>query len=428
MNTTPSPQIETRVPPGRAGTNGHGIAAVPKTAKQKKAKTTAKTPGNKQGRKQQSFPKSSFEDALAIAQVIQTAGAGNRMRRLTIFDSLGKSPDSGPSRMLVTNSSRYGLTIGGYQADYLELTPNGRLATDSEANPKERLKARFDLAIRAIEPFKFLYDRLRGNKLPAQNVIHDMLREGGYAENELAACVDTFIVNVKYLGMLRTLAGAERLLTIEHVLEEMPPASDLPGEPPTRGSSTAAKAAHLAPGATAWSKTCFYITPIGAEDSEHRKHSDLFLNCIVEPAVAAIGLKIVRADQIGKPGMITAQIVDHVLNARLVIADLSFHNPNVFYELSLRHASGLPTVQIIRTADTIPFDLQQYRTIQIDTTDIYSLVPKIETYKSEIAVQVRRALENAESADNPITTFCPGIKLSIPERAGTPQATTETHG
>ena len=121
--------------------------------------------------------------------------------------------------------------------------------------------------------------------------------------------------------------------------------------------------------------------------------------------------------------MITAQIVDHVLRSRLVIADLSFHNPNVFYELCLRHTSGLPTVQIIRASDPIPFDLQQYRTIQIDTTDIYSLVPKMETYKSEIATQVRRALENAESADNPITTFCPGMKLTIPERGVAASAT-----
>lgn len=415
MNTSPGPQVEKSVPPVATVKNGHGIAAVSKTPKAVKAGRKRKPRKRKQTQKRRNFPNSSFADALIIAQVIQTAGAGNRMRRLTIFENLNKSPDSGPSRMMVTNSSRYGVTIGGYQADYLELTPKGRVATDSEANAKERLKARFDLAVAQIEPFKLLYDRLAGNKLPAQNVIHDMLREAGCAEPELAECVDTFIVNAKYLGLLRTIAGAERLLTIEHVLEEMPTSTS---EPPARIAATGVKGVPSTSATADWSKICFYITPIGAEDSEQRKHSDLFLNCLVEPALAAMDLKIVRADQIGKPGMITAQIVDHVLRARLVIADLSFHNPNVFYELSLRHASGLPTVQIIRGCDTIPFDLQQYRTIQIDTANIYSLVPKIETYKSEIATQVRRALENAESADNPITTFCPGMKLMIPERVG----------
>jgi hypothetical protein len=90
---------------------------------------------------------------------------------------------------------------------------------------------------------------------------------------------------------------------------------------------------------------------------------------IIKPAVEEFGLIVVRADQMGKAGMIGKQVIEHILNARLVIADLSFHNPNVFYELCLRHATRLPTVQIKRTVDTIPFDLNQYRTIPIETRD-----------------------------------------------------------
>jgi hypothetical protein len=161
---------------------------------------------------------------------------------------------------------------------------------------------------------------------------------------------------------------------------------------------------------------CFYITPIGDEDTEQRKHSDLFLSYIVEPALETFKLKVVRADQIGKPGMITAQVIDHILKARLVVADLSFHNPNVFYELCLRHATRLPVVQIIRKGDPIPFDLDQYRTIQIDNSSIYALVPQLEIYRSEIANQARRALESSEPADNPLTLFCPGIRLMVDTR------------
>src|SRR5207245_462681 len=91
-----------------------------------------------------------------------------------------------------------------------------------------------------------------------------------------------------------------------------------------------------------WSKICFYVTPIGEPESEQRRHADLFLSALVEPAMAEFGLKVVRADQIGKPGMITAQVLEHVVRSKLVIADLSFHNPNVFYELSVRHTCHLP--------------------------------------------------------------------------------------
>ncbi len=107
------------------------------------------------------------------------------------------------------------------------------------------------------------------------------------------------------------------------------------------------------------------------------------------------------------------------MRSRLVIADLSFHNPNVFYELSLRHACRLPIVQVIRACDTIPFDLGQFRTIKIDTTSIYSLVPKLDTHRAEIANQVRRALSNPDEVDNPITTFLPELKVAMPDGGGT---------
>ena len=48
--------------------------------------------------------------------------------------------------------------------------------------------------------------------------------------------------------------------------------------------------------------------------------------------------------------MISRQIIEHIMHARLVIADLSFHNPTVFYELALRHMTGKPTIQVIRAS------------------------------------------------------------------------------
>ncbi len=112
--------------------------------------------------------------------------------------------------------------------------------------------------------------------------------------------------------------------------------------------------------------------------------------------------------------MITGQILEHLFRARLAVADLSFGNPNVFYELCLRHAAKLPTVQIIRKADRIPFDVDQVRTISIDTSGIYSLVPQLDTYRSEIATHVRQALANPEGVSNPLTVFCPAFKVSLP--------------
>jgi hypothetical protein len=290
------------------------------------------------------FPASSFGEAIILATAIWQYAAGERVRRLTLFDSLNKSPESGPSRQLVTNSGRYGLTTGSYASEYLELTPKGSIASNPESPPAERLRAQFELSIEGIPAFAALYENYRGKKLPGHAVVRDFLKEHGVPDANTQECLDTFVVNSKQLGMLRTIGGAERIVSIEQLIEETqrgatpePAAASAPGltapaTAPSRGR---------APGATArpaseWSSLCFYVTPIGREGSEERMHSDLFLSAIVEPAVTEFDLHVVRADQIGKPGMITAQIIEHLVKARLVIADLSFHNPNVFYEVATR--------------------------------------------------------------------------------------------
>jgi hypothetical protein len=107
------------------------------------------------------FPASSLLEALPLADAIQRFAAGQRVRRLTLFESLNRSPESGPSRQLITNSNQYGLTTGGYSAEYLELTQEGRLATASDASERARLAARLQLAIERVEPFRQLYRAVR---------------------------------------------------------------------------------------------------------------------------------------------------------------------------------------------------------------------------------------------------------------------------
>ncbi|SRR6266404_2023442 len=72
------------------------------------------------------------------------------------------------------------------------------------------------------------------------------------------------------------------------------------------------------------------------------------------------------ADQITTPGPITAQIIRQLLDAPLVIADLSGTNPNVMYELAIRHSSGKPVIQISTNISEIPFDVAGLRTIGVD--------------------------------------------------------------
>lgn len=371
-------------------------------------KPTEKPKPRRASRQQRPFPAVSFEDAAVLAQEIQRlAGGQTRIRRLTLFEGLGRSPDSGLARQQIVNSNRYGLTKGNYKADFLELTPKGAAASNPDAPTRERTRSRFELAIAGIAPFKALYDTLQGNKLPAQQVMRDQLTTEQDLSDDLAKeAVELFIVNAKHVGILRPVSGTERVLSIEHVLDEQPA---IPHTAAANGATTTDGNA----GATAttpsgdFAQTCFYVTPIGDDDSPERKHADVFLGHLVEPAVEALelGLRVVRADQIENPGLITSQVVQHLLHSRLVVADLSFHNPNVFYELAIRHATGRPTVLLCRTADGLPFDISDVRTVRIDMTDIHAFVTQMETWRAELTNMARRALEDSVGGANPLTAF-----------------------
>ena len=120
-------------------------------------------------------------------------------------------------------------------------------------------------------------------------------------------------------------------------------------------------------------KSCFVISPIGEDLTETRKRADQVLKHLIRPAVESCGYKAVRADEIDKPGLITSQVIQAVVNDDLVIADLTETNPNVFYELAVRHVIRKPLIQIIQKGERIPFDVGGMRTIQFDHQDLDSV-------------------------------------------------------
>lgn len=391
--------------------------SVKEPAADKQSNQNEKLSGKKTSTVSCKLPMFSYEESLLIANAIWECSSGQKVRRLTLFNHIGKSPDSGTSRSLITNSSKYGLTKGGYQADYLELTPDGSIATNPEETSSNKLLANFKLAIQHINYFNLLYERFKDMKVPSNSVLIDTLVEAGLDTETGKKCVELFLNNARFIGIIKVISGSERILTIDHVIEEMSDHLNSVSVNANQGlnyephqdaftpSGVELDLPEINDSADDWDNVCFYITAIGSEDSEERKHSDLFLESIVQPAIEEFGLKVVRADKISKAGMITSHVIEHIIRAKLVIADLSFTNPNVFYELSLRHAYNLPAIHIIRQQDTIPFDIQDFRTIVIDTTDIYTLIPRLGSYKAEISRQVRQLLESPESLENPISMY-----------------------
>lgn len=147
-------------------------------------------------------------------------------------------------------------------------------------------------------------------------------------------------------------------------------------------------------------KTCFVICPIGDDGSPERQWSNDVLDCIITPVVEKMGYqKPIRADHINESGIITRQIVDLLIDSDLVIADLSFRNPNVCYELAVRHVAKKPFIHMIKTGHKIPFDNASNRAITFDI-DIRSANKAMEELKSHIL-----SIESDKNiTDNPIGT------------------------
>jgi len=146
-------------------------------------------------------------------------------------------------------------------------------------------------------------------------------------------------------------------------------------------------------------RICFVIAPIGEEGTEIRRRSDQVLKHIITPAAKDCGYYAVRADTISEPGMITSQVIQHLVDDPLVIADLTGRNPNVFYELAVRHAVRKPCVQIIQMGEPIPFDVSQSRTIQVDHHDLDSAA----RCKEELVRQIHSVEKDPSDIDTPIT-------------------------
>lgn len=146
-------------------------------------------------------------------------------------------------------------------------------------------------------------------------------------------------------------------------------------------------------------KTCFFIAPIGDEGTETRKRSDQILKHIIEPAANEAGYQAIRADKISEPGNITSQIVQHLIDDDLVIADLTGKNPNVFYELAVRHTLKKAVLQIIQSGEPIPFDVATTRTIPVDHRDLDS----VDHCRKELIKQIHFIEKTPTKIDSPIS-------------------------
>jgi hypothetical protein len=144
---------------------------------------------------------------------------------------------------------------------------------------------------------------------------------------------------------------------------------------------------------------CFVVSPIGKEGTEKYSAFKEVLEYVIKPAFDESGYQysVIRADDINRTGSFIKDILENIYSSHIVVADLTGQNPNVFYELGVRHSLRPRTILIAQNLDDIPSDLREYRTIIYDTSakGAAAFKKRVKTFLNEIA-------KEPERPDNPV--------------------------
>ena len=352
------------------------------------------------------LPRKSLEQALRVARALRDVHAGGPAKWPQIADAMGISAGNNVNKYFLWSAQAYGLIEK--EEDAYSLSEIGRkILAPTKANEDKEAQVR---ALMTPVIFSRFFTDYNGSPFPAEEHIGNVLEvRYGVPRERVEEAKVLLRDNGLFAGILRQSEGG-MVVRLDPTTTGVPaPAEHLP--PPAVVES----AEQVPTGAQGYDTMCFVVTPIGEDDSDQRRHANMILRNVIEPVVAELGLHAMRADQIDRAGLITKQIFQCLAHARICVADLSFNNPNAFYELGVRHMCKLPTVQIIRKGDRIPFDVSQGRTIKIDMTDVYSVMESVESAKRELRQHLKAALAaEYKGEDNPVNTYLPGVTVTLP--------------
>lgn len=317
--------------------------AEPKTKEDSSAslKTEASSAGKVKGKKERKptivrpYPSFPLEKALSIALAIKEKNAGNPWAPTQVAKALGMGEKSSALDLLARASVLYGLTSGTRAASYISLEKTGREIVYAP-NPDAELKAR-RRAFLNVDIFSKVLEYYKGNSLPELEFLSNTL----FAEFDLPRELHEefrriFLDNCAYADIGSNWTGIDTPSTT---------VSKRTSEPDTPAVKTFAAIENTD------GKRCFVIMPFSERLSDRPKgFFDEVFDSLIKPAAEAAGFDVLTANKDGSD-VIQSTIVNELMDADLVVADLTDHNPNVLFELGVRMAQEKP-IAIIKTSDT----------------------------------------------------------------------------
>jgi nucleoside 2-deoxyribosyltransferase len=314
------------------------VTGEPPDKKQELASDSAEETADKKAanaraeRVERPFPRRSLEEALRVPKAIRDGNGGNAWAAEQVATALHIGAKSSNLKILLAAAADFGLTTGKSPTAQIALTDLGRDAVYPSSAESEAAAVRE--AFNRIDVFRKVLEHYGGNNLPERQFLDNTLQKDyGLHRDALDEFVDLFEKNCRTAKIGKELPAADTAASS------------------TNGQSTAVVST-ATPKAKAGSRpVCFIIMPF---TERHDDHEVGFFTEVLEqlfnPALEAAGFEPRTALQQGSD-VIQATIVNALLDADMVLADLTEHNPNVLFELGMRMHTEKP-VALVRAKGT----------------------------------------------------------------------------
>lgn len=341
-------------------------------SRRRKSKAGAAKPAGPPARGGAAYPRHSVRKALRVPRAIleQNAGKACADREAAGFCGIKWH---GPFGVEISSAIKYGF-LRRPQPGQVEITDLAKKVLRPQ-NPSDEIDGLREAVLNA-PVVSDVYRHYRGENVPDdqffRNALIDTFKIPEAKVDEFRAI---FMEALSDAQLIEEVAGKKRVLDVA----QGPRVSTTSDETLKK----IGKGVRIEEG-----DSCFvmmpFLEPIGG-----------YYKTVYEPAITKAGLRPVRADdEIFATGKIVDQVWSGITAAKVLVAELTGRNPNVFYELGLAHALEKPVVLVSSNQEDVPFDLQHIRVIYYDMRDPFwgeKLIAKV-------AENVLSALKNPGEA------------------------------
>lgn len=319
------------------------------------------------------YPRHSLEDALRVPRTILDQNAGKQCSDDQAAVFLGLKSAAGPFAVEISSSLKYGF-LTRPASKHIEVSDLGRQILRPKS--KEDAIIGFQNALLNAPVISDVYKHYRGENLPDQQFFDNALEDNfGIPADKLSEFKAIFLASLRSAKLIDEEEGRMRVLDAAAVGDSNAASSDYIDK-----LSTGVKIDS--------SDSCFVMMPFASPIGD-------YYNAVYKPAIEKAKLKPVRADnEIFGAGKIMDQVWTGINAAKVLVAELTTKNPNVFYELGIAHALKKPVVLVSSNGDDVPFDLKHIRVIYYDKNDPFWGQKLL----NKVAENIVSALKNPEEA------------------------------